>query len=184
MELQTTRLVLRRPAETDIDDIYVACQDPEVQRFTLVPVPYTRTDAETFVREMAPRPESSTWVIRRRDDQGFVGVVGLRCHAAEDATIGYWCAAGARGQGYLTEAVRAVVADGFDRLGLQRIAWSALVDNVASARLAATCGFRYTGETMEEPRPGRPGELVHTAVREHTDIGEPQSWPSDVVSTS
>ena len=37
--LTTPRLRLRAPADRDIEPIFRACQDPDIQRFTLVPVP-------------------------------------------------------------------------------------------------------------------------------------------------
>ncbi len=47
-------LVLRAPASRDVDVIHRACQDPAIQRFTRVPVPYALADAEMFVGTLAP----------------------------------------------------------------------------------------------------------------------------------
>ena len=48
--LTTERLVLHPPTETDIDAIVRACQDPEIPRYTPVPSPYGREDAEGYVK--------------------------------------------------------------------------------------------------------------------------------------
>ena len=54
--VRTARLVLRLPRADDVDPIMRACQDPENQRWlTALPSPYTRADAEFFVREIAQR---------------------------------------------------------------------------------------------------------------------------------
>jgi hypothetical protein len=42
-------LALRPPTPEDVDRITEICQDPDIQRFTRVPVPYGRQDAESFV---------------------------------------------------------------------------------------------------------------------------------------
>ena len=52
MELPTLRdddLVLRPKRPDDADAITAACQDPEIARWTFVPSPYTRADAEHFI---------------------------------------------------------------------------------------------------------------------------------------
>ena len=55
MELPTLRdgdLVLRPKRPEDADALTAACQDPEIPRWTFVPSPYTRADAEAL-----PRPQ-------------------------------------------------------------------------------------------------------------------------------
>lgn len=42
-------LTIRALVDTDVDWICAACQDPDIQRWTSVPVPYTRAHAEDFV---------------------------------------------------------------------------------------------------------------------------------------
>lgn len=177
-DIRTTRLRLRRPGESDIDAIVDACQDPEIQRFTLTPVPYRRTDAEHFVRVVAAHPRSSVWTIRTLLDDTFVGVAGLRV-AGGVGTLGYWCAAPQRGRGYLGEAVAALVDHGFSAVGVDTIRWSALPDNVASARLAAALGFRYTGRRTETAH--GLDEQVNTAELSRSDPREPRVWPETVV---
>ena len=41
-------LVLSTPTAQDIDKVFLFCQDPQIQRWTTVPSPYTYADAETF----------------------------------------------------------------------------------------------------------------------------------------
>src|ERR1700677_3331781 len=153
--LRTERLVLRRWAESDIDAITEVCQDPEIQRYVPVPVPYTRADAETFVREIAPsgaaagtdvvfgvfgaesdRPVASVGLHRMKDLESPCGGVG---------EIGYWAAPGSRGRGYMTEAAREVCRWGFAELGLARIEWLAIVGNEASWRVVEKLGFAREG---------------------------------------
>jgi RimJ/RimL family protein N-acetyltransferase len=144
--LRTARLTLSVPTEADIDAITDAAQDPEVPRWTTLPSPYVRADAEGFIAKATGWWDAETeltWGIRA--DDRWVGMLGLhRVERGDSAEIGYWMAAPARGRGYLTEAARAVIDFAFDPqgLGLKRVVWRAVVGNVASARAARALGFR------------------------------------------
>ncbi|MFZ9158653.1 MAG: GNAT family N-acetyltransferase, partial [Ilumatobacteraceae bacterium] len=75
--------------ESDIEWITEACQDPEIQRWTLVPRPYTRDHARHFVEH--PELERQRWVIENDGDPiGVIGVHGV--NEIGDAEIGYWLA--------------------------------------------------------------------------------------------
>lgn len=146
--LRTERLVLSVPTDDDVDTIVELCQD-ELMRDTLasLPWPYTRTDAEFFVREVVAagweHGLGTVWGIREREGGPLLGTVGWN---AERGEIGYWMGAPSRGRGYMTEAVRAVCAWVFAELGVERIGWEAVAGNAASARVARAAGFRYDGE--------------------------------------
>src|SRR5699024_791987 len=47
--LHTPRLVLSAPTSEDVPAITAACQDAEIQRWTTIPSPYERRDAEGFI---------------------------------------------------------------------------------------------------------------------------------------
>lgn len=182
--LRTARLTLSAPSESDIDAITQGCQDPEVPRWTTVPSPYSRTDAEEFVGKTAAWWQDDaeyTWAIHH--DGAFAGVIGLHrvvsaAVAGGSAEIGYWITASARGRGILTEAGRAVIDFGFsDQVGLDRIEWRAVVGNVPSAKTARTLGFRYEGllrQALASPR-GRDDGWIAGLLR--ADERMPQHWP-------
>ncbi|MFJ6653126.1 GNAT family N-acetyltransferase [Microbacterium sp. NPDC091313] len=148
VELRTARTVLSAPVEADVDAIFEACQDADIQRFTTVPSPYLREHAEHFIGHSRQRwadGVEATWVIR--EDGGLAGMIGLHGLAAGHPELGYWLGRPARGRGLLTEAARAVLDWGFAHDGAHaaRIEWRAVVGNTASARAAQTLGFRYEG---------------------------------------
>lgn len=174
--LQTSRLILRTPRTGDVHAVFGACQDPDIQRFTTIPVPYTRADAQHFIAVLAP--ETGARVIETVDGD-FVGCIGVEVRDGRGVgTAGYWCAPEQRGHGYVTEALRAVVDEALspDGLGLRLVTWEALVDNTASARIAQRVGFRYLGRSTIRLR-GR-DEPVLTARLRVTDRREPQTWPT------
>jgi RimJ/RimL family protein N-acetyltransferase len=150
VELSDDRLLLRLPVRTDVDDITLACQDPELQRWIPVPVPYERVHGEQWVddtRSSWRADRELRWVIVARDGslRGPVGAIGLHARDATMREVGFWMAPWARGRGIMTDAVRLACRWGFDELGLGRIEWWANVGNHASRRVAQKVGFTMEG---------------------------------------
>ncbi len=180
--LTTERLVLHAPQDSDIDAITQACQDPEISRWTTVPRPYAREDAEQFVRLAAQWWEDGSQTVfgAHRDGEmiASIGLHHIEQHpAGGHAELGFWVAAPARGRGYLVEAASAVVEWGFRELGLARIVWRAVEGNIPSARAARALGFRYEGlarQALTSPR-GRDDGWVAGLLA--TDDRSPVDWP-------
>jgi len=141
---------LRPPRPDDLDAIVATCVDAEAVRWTTVPHPYGRSDAEYFLAEYSGgrwrRGESAVFAIADADDR-FVGSMELRITARDPAVgdVGYLVAAPARGRGYAPAALRAMCAWGFATLGLARIEWWAQRGNHASRRVAEKAGFTVEG---------------------------------------
>ena len=79
--LRTSRLELTLPRDSDADAIFEACQDPGIQRYTPVPVPYEREHAEAFIAQVPKDWEAGrnlTWAIREDDE--LVGTIGLHMY--------------------------------------------------------------------------------------------------------
>ena len=55
VELSTERLLLRPWRPTDAAAVLAACSDPETQRWTTVPSPYTAAHATGYVEEATVR---------------------------------------------------------------------------------------------------------------------------------
>src|ERR1700755_2501528 len=73
-------VLLRAPALVDVPAIYEACQDPDIQHFTFVPVPYTVEHARGWVDGAAADREAGTalrLVIVAAGDGGLVSTVGV-----------------------------------------------------------------------------------------------------------
>ena len=180
--LRTERLVLSIPTEADVDAITAACQDPEVPRWTTVPSPYSRQDAEEFVALVASwwaDGVETVWAIRR--DGAFAGMIGLHkiTQRADggDAEIGFWGVAEQRGQGVMTEAARAVVDFAFGELNLARVEWRAVVGNIPSARTARALGFRYEGLLRQGHSSPRGRDDAWIAGLLASDDRTPVEWP-------
>ena len=97
---------LRDLSPADAAWIHEACQDAEIQRWTLVPRPYTRAHADDFVVNGAG--EKRVWVVERVVDTRGVGVIGVHSVVDGVADIGYWIAPWGRREGAASAAVRLV----------------------------------------------------------------------------
>ena len=138
-------LSLRPLASTDADDIAAACQDPQISRWTAVPSPYTRSDAEAFIRRQSTDEVwavEPTWAVTVVPDDRWCGTITLRLDDSAGADIGYLLAPWARGAGHAPRALRLVCAWGFSALGLQVVTWHAFVGNEASLQSARRVGFQ------------------------------------------
>ena len=84
----------------------------------------------------------------RREDEALIGAITLdniRRGPAQAGTMGYWTGAPYIRQGYMREAINAVVHHAYGRLDLSRIEAACLPENAASRALLEKCGFKYEG---------------------------------------
>jgi RimJ/RimL family protein N-acetyltransferase len=138
---------LRAWRDSDLGPLVVACQDPEISRWTRVPYPYGSADARSYLLQRHDSLHAgiaAPFAIVAADDRDhLLGSISLMRfswpHAR--AEVGYWLAREARGYGHVTRAVRLITAWGFRSLGLQRIDLMAATENPASQRVAERCGF-------------------------------------------
>jgi RimJ/RimL family protein N-acetyltransferase len=138
---------LRAWRDSDLDPLVVACQDPEISRWTRVPYPYGSADARAYLLHRHDSLRAGIAapfaIVSAADRDQLLGSISLMRFAWQHsrAEVGYWLAEAARGQGHATRAVRLVTAWGFRSLALERIDLMAATGNPASQRVAERCGF-------------------------------------------
>ncbi len=84
----------------------------------------------------------------RREDETLLGAITLdniRRGPAQSGTLGYWIGAPYARQGFMREAIEAVVHHGFTELDLSRIEAACLPENTASRGVLERTGFKYEG---------------------------------------
>lgn len=156
-ELSDGAVRLRARKLDDVDAMVQMCRDPESVRWTTVPSPYSRADAQRFVTEISPagwRDKSvHGWAIEAADGttEGppgrslrFAGNIDVRTDPRPD--IGFMLHPWARGRGVMTRAVRLATRWCFDIVGMPVIHWETHKGNLASWRVAWACGFGFHGE--------------------------------------
>jgi ribosomal-protein-alanine N-acetyltransferase len=86
--------------------------------------------------------------IFRRDDDALVGAITLdhiKRGPAQSGITGYWMGAAYARQGFMREAIQAVVHHAFTVLDLSRIEAGCLPENKPSRQLLEKCGYKYEG---------------------------------------
>ncbi|MFF1818370.1 GNAT family N-acetyltransferase [Kribbella sp. NPDC058245] len=143
-ELTDDVVTLRAHTPADVDAVYEMCQDPAMQRWTTIPVPYTREDAVSFITEMVPEGwrtlNYGAWAIEV--EGRFAGSVSLHDGEGGVGEIGFSVAPWARGRGVMTRAAKLATRYAFDELDWHRMIWRAFVGNWGSRRVAWKAGFR------------------------------------------
>ena len=84
----------------------------------------------------------------RRHDQALIGALTLdhiRRGPSQTGTLGYWVGEPYARQGYMTEALQAVVHHAFTVLDLSRLEAACLPENAPSRGVLEGCGFKYEG---------------------------------------
>ncbi|MFF3786409.1 GNAT family N-acetyltransferase [Streptomyces sp. NPDC001933] len=148
--LTSDRLLLRPFAESDAETIHAACQDPDIQRWTVVPSPYSRADAEFFAGKLSPGgwhdDSMYNFAVVLRETGALTGALGInRRNLPGTYEVGFWTAGEHRGRGYTTEAVLCAARWTFTALGGDRLEWRAEVGNAPSRTVALKAGFLMEG---------------------------------------
>lgn len=136
-----TTIGLRAVVATDAEWIHQACQDPEIQRWTTVPRPYTFDHARFFVDDTTL--EYRRWAIEVADVKeplGLVSIHGLRADSGE-ADIGYWVAPWGRGRGAGAAAVREMAEIARTDADISHLVAFVAEENRASQEVVRRAGF-------------------------------------------
>ena len=159
--IETGRLILRPIVEHDLDDLVDEVNDAGVARMLArVPYPYGRTDAEEYLALARHNADTgrSLYLVMERDGH-LIGNIGIGAMPAV-CEFGYWLGRARWGQGLATEAGRAVLAYGFDVLGLPLVHSGYFTENVGSGRVQRKLGFRQVGRSWRRSL-ARGSEVAH-----------------------
>jgi RimJ/RimL family protein N-acetyltransferase len=144
--IRTPRLLLRRPVAADAQAMFDAyASDPEVTRFLTWPTHETVARAREFLRRCdAVWGDGSAFPWAITLDERLIGMIELR-RADHRAEIGYAISRATWGQGYTTEAARAVVEWALAEPPIRRV-WAYVdVTNAPSARVLEKTGMTREG---------------------------------------
>ena len=115
----------------------------------MIPHPYKKSMAEKFIRMQAAafkKGNITNFAITLAADGSFIGIIGLTINNEHKrAELGYWIGKPFWGNGYATEAGRAVLQYGFEKLGLRRIHAGHFANNPASGRVQQKLGMVREG---------------------------------------
>ena len=137
---------LRPWTEEDIPARVEAFQDPDIIRWTDVPVPYTEQIAREQLRSMENRRLAGRAIflaiLDATSEELLGGVHIYQAHKPSIGEIGYAVFQHARGRGVATRSVRLLANWALQNLGYQRLQIWTFVGNAASQRVAEKVGFK------------------------------------------
>ena len=142
--LETERLMLRKPTLADVKAIAHLANDRRIAENTRrLPHPYSQDHAVEFVRATAAAESETVFLI----EQNFspIGMVGIDRSEQDAPELGYWLGVEHWGQGFGTEAARAVIDFTFEGFEVEHLMSGARVANPASRNVLEKCGFQWSG---------------------------------------
>lgn len=146
--IETERLILRKYLEEDILKLAAINEDEEVMEF--FPKLYDLTETQDFIvlqNEQIDEKGFGFFALEEKESAEFIGFVGLNqvsfeADFAPAVEIGWRIAADKWNLGYATEAAKAVLEFGFDKIGLEQIVAFSPKLNKKSQRVMEKVGMK------------------------------------------
>ena len=147
--IETERLILRPWRETDAAVLFKYASDPDIGPVAGWPQHTSIPNSLEIIRTVFAAPETYAVVLKDTDEP--VGSCGIMfsdsLHSAEmqqgEAEIGYWIGKPYWGQGFIPEAVRALLSRCFTDLHLNTVWCGHYEGNTKSKRVIEKCGFKF-----------------------------------------
>jgi [ribosomal protein S5]-alanine N-acetyltransferase len=164
------KAVLLRPFEaSDAAILEEVATDPLIPKITTVPAVYSEDAALAYIERQHDRLRSGegySFAISLGEGAQAVGQIGVWVPdlAKGRATVGYWVAASARGNGLAGKALDLVSSWAFENLPIHRLTGYVEPWNLGSIRTAESAGFQSEGLLRSwELVDGEPKDMVSLA---------------------
>ena len=141
--LETERLALRKPVLADVKSIAHLANHRRIAEMTRrLPHPFVEEHAAEFIASLGESGEIAFLIERHHTP---IGIVGVNWREPDAPELGYWLGVEHWGQGFATEAARAVIDFTFEEFSIEHMLASARVANPASRNILEKCGFQWSG---------------------------------------
>ena len=149
--IETERLILRRFEYSDNEAMrkyWIA--DENIQSLYSEPVYSTEAEVKELLDKYINSYEKEDyyrWAVIEKNSQECIGQIAyfLVDNKNNFAEIEYCIGSDFQCKGFATEAARAVISYGFDKINLHKVQICTKTINVPSKRVIEKCGFRYEG---------------------------------------
>jgi len=182
MEIETARLLLRRPRLADVPDLFGFLGDAVAMRHTHVDLSVRQCRCRIAVHERRRRRDGyAPWAVLTKSDRRIVGWGGLYQDPFTPGwgvEIGYSFHPDAWGRGYASElaSICTGLADG--ALAIPDLRAFASPANLGSRRVLEKAGFVRIGFVPAMAR------YLYRRAQGESKTGEPGQWPLAVVSSA
>jgi len=153
--IETKRLLLRRLAKEDVDQVYSNYStDDDEFCYTHIPHPYEKKDAIGFIDRSIKANETGTGLrlaIILKDHEKLIGEIVAKHLDNEDdcVEVGYSLTKDSRNKGIITEAAQALIGHLFKNCGVNRVEMLCSVNNEASRKVMKKLGAVHEGIARE-----------------------------------
>jgi ribosomal-protein-alanine N-acetyltransferase len=152
--LETERLILRRVSEKDIPEIFALRSNPQLMKYIPRPLLKTLDDAKEHFKMIDDKIEANVginWAMTIKGNDKMIGLIGHYRIQPENhrCEICYMLLPEYENNGYITEAIKAVLNYGFDDLEMHSI--DAVIDpeNKGSEKVLQKNGFVKEAHILE-----------------------------------
>lgn len=147
--LETKRLILRAWQKSDVESMFTINQDPKVMEY--YPSLQDKAQTQRFIERINQHQNKhgfSLYVVELKSTGEMIGYVGLlrpdfEAHFTPTVEIGWRLASQFWGQGYATEAAKAVLHYAFTQINLTEIVSFTTKDNLKSRRVMQKIGLSH-----------------------------------------
>ena len=159
--LETKRLLLRRLAMDDLDDLFALYSDPEIRKYFpegTLNFEETKEELEWFLNGHPRHPELGLWATILKETGQFIGRCGLlpwTIDGQDEVEVAYMIAKDQWRKGFGFEAAQGILQYGFETLGLTRLICLIDKDNEASIKVATGIGMTFEKEIVDEMGPAQ-----------------------------
>lgn len=146
--METERLILRHIVESDIEDLFQYCKNPNVGPAAGWKPHESIEETRKLMHGIFIGKENVFGIVAKNTKK-LIGTIGLipDPHRTNPRSLmlGYAMSEDYWGKGLMTEAAKAVVRDGFKELPIDIITCTCYTINPRSRRVIEKCGFTYEG---------------------------------------
>ncbi|WP_219226830.1 GNAT family N-acetyltransferase [Pedobacter antarcticus] len=147
----TERLKLRLVKMADLEAVHVLHQMAETDQYNTLGIPRdleeTNIIVDGWIHDHLKKTIRNYTFAVELEKGGFIGLVSLKLSSEKFNSAEIWYKINVEhwNKGFATEAIRAVIRFGFDRLKLHRIEAGCAVENLASIRVLEKAGMTREG---------------------------------------
>lgn len=171
IEIETSRLNFKLLSLEDTADIYDYARDPLVSENTSWDYHKSIKDSETFVQyvvsrhNLTPGHARLVWGVQAKGDPKVIGTVSFVQDNEQEGHVDYALSRDHWGQGYMTEAIKAVISWAFNALPLlRRVNSGCLSRNIGSVMVLRKVGFEITRRYESQRGPKFDNQILETTL--------------------
>lgn len=144
--METTRLILRKPSQSDVDSIFTMRESEYVRKYNAMD---SKTKEELLEGFKKQDENSNVFYMEEKESGRVIGAVfvepdSLR-YGVKSACLSYYLEENSSGKGFMTEALRTVIKYLFLEKNTDVVSARVFSENTASQSLLKKLGFIHEG---------------------------------------